>query len=179
MSKGSARIILVSGETMEINDVSYHIDGAALILSNGTKQILYPLANVLKVDFEGVTMERKKQPPKKKSYEYSKPFESFWQIYPKYPRVGKYKTYQYYQDEVTSSSNFADLMLATKSYSDHIVEYNRKARDPERFLKDGFWRDWIPEGESHGSDSKGMVSEDGDGHTGALGSHDMEQGATS
>ena len=74
---------------------------------------------------------------------YSEAFERWWKIYPKRNGrvVGKQKTYPLFNRIL--KSDYQDLKKATINYSKQ--EY---IKDPERFLKDGLWRDFVEDTET-------------------------------
>jgi uncharacterized protein YdaU (DUF1376 family) len=70
-------------------------------------------------------------------------FEAFWNVYPKRneKRVGKKATYRRWR---VLLPHRIDVLIAAKYYADSkTARVDGKARDPERFLKDDYWRDWL------------------------------------
>jgi hypothetical protein len=73
-------------------------------------------------------------------------FNVFWQIYPSRKgtvKVGKANTRREFAARIRSQADHAALMAAVVKYKSMT---NREyVKDPERFLKNDFWRDWIPD----------------------------------
>ncbi len=70
-------------------------------------------------------------------------FEAFWNIYPKRndKRVGKKATYRRWR---VLLPHRIEVLTATEHYAQSkTARVDGKARDPERFLKDDYWRDWL------------------------------------
>ncbi len=90
------------------------------------------------INQEPITKNKNKKTSGPKAY--SEAFERWWAIFPKRNgRVrGKQTTYPLFNGIL--KSEYMDLKAATVNYSkeEHI-------RDPERFLKGGYWRDFIGE----------------------------------
>lgn len=77
-------------------------------------------------------------------YRYPDDFEAFWQAYPPRndKRVGKKTTYRLW-NKVPLEQHGA-LRKAVHNYSQSkIVRVDGKPRDPERFLRNDYWQDWI------------------------------------
>lgn len=74
---------------------------------------------------------------------YCEDFETFWQTYPPRSgrRRGKAKTYTLWK-KVRSADRQALLIAARNYRSEEFI------KDPERFLKDDYWRDFVDEAES-------------------------------
>ena len=75
--------------------------------------------------------------------EYDPNFELFWNAYPKRSgkRVGKKATYRRWRPLFAEQDQ---VFVAAKNYAQSkIARVDGKARDPERFLKDDYWRDWL------------------------------------
>jgi hypothetical protein len=70
-------------------------------------------------------------------------FDEFWKIYP--PRNGrkltKKESLQFFKDNFKEEDQIRSLLEATKNYSKSGKE--GFIRDPIRFLKKDFWKDWI------------------------------------
>ena len=66
-------------------------------------------------------------------------FEKFWEAYPKRnnKRVGRKSTFDIFKK--IPENEFDRLIQNTKNYSQKIGDY---AKDPERFLKKDYWKDW-------------------------------------
>lgn len=80
-----------------------------------------------------------------KSPEYPDWFESFWKAYPansKGRKRGKEKTFKLCKP--IPASEHQDLITAAEAYRSDADGY---VRDPERFIKDDFWRDYVGERE--------------------------------
>ena len=71
-------------------------------------------------------------------------FDVFWGAYPKRNgrKVGKAKAKNVWHK--IPASDRADVMLAVKHYA---VECNGFPKDAERFLRNGFWRDYLEQAE--------------------------------
>ncbi|MCK5652778.1 MAG: DUF1376 domain-containing protein [Gemmatimonadetes bacterium] len=71
-------------------------------------------------------------------------FERFWNFYPRRneKRVGKKATLNRWKR--LSDDDKEALWKAARHYAQSkIARVDGKARDPERFLKDDYWRDWL------------------------------------
>ena len=75
---------------------------------------------------------------KKEEDPYSDEFKAFWKMYPKRNgrKVGKHETWMLFKKVLVSDHE--SLMHAAKNYQS--AEF---VRDPVRFLKNDWWRDWI------------------------------------
>lgn len=73
---------------------------------------------------------------------YSKAFEKWWLTYPKRNgrRAGKAKSYRLFKK--IKKDDWGDLKKSTENYSKESGKY---PKDPERFLKDDFWKEFINE----------------------------------
>ncbi len=72
-------------------------------------------------------------------------FDKWWAIYPARNgviKVGKQNAFDIFKREIRSEENFLLLLKATGRYGTSIEATYYK--DPERFLKKGYWRDFIP-----------------------------------
>lgn len=76
--------------------------------------------------------------------EYTQVFEQFWKAYPsrKGEKVGKETTYNLFKK--IKSDEIPMLMKAVFKYANSDTVQRGFAKDPERFLKANFWRDWVP-----------------------------------
>jgi hypothetical protein len=72
-------------------------------------------------------------------------FEQFWRAYPTRSgkKVGKQKAYGLFKS--LPNSDIIDCILAAENYASSKTARDGYARDPERFLASGYWRDWIEE----------------------------------
>jgi len=72
-----------------------------------------------------------------------KNFDEFWQVYPRRNgvRVGKVATLALFKK--IPEADWLDVTLAAINYSDSKQVTDGFARDPERFLKKDYWRDWV------------------------------------
>lgn len=121
--------------------------GARLALSNRRGNL--PVRAYEDHDSDTDTDEEKKKKPssvRKRTgvREFLPIFETFWSFYPKRneKRVGKKSTWNRFQR--LSDSDRQDACRAADNYSkSKIARVDGKARDPERFLKDDYWRDWL------------------------------------
>jgi hypothetical protein len=71
-------------------------------------------------------------------------FKKFWEIYPKRngKKVGKKETWEYFKDKI-KEEDLENLMVATRNYANSKIAKDNYAKDPVRFLKKDYWRDWI------------------------------------
>lgn len=73
-------------------------------------------------------------------------FEQWWKAYPsrivngKKVKVGKPKTKKLFDNLITDKSTFGDLMRATENYSNVC---NKLPKDPERWLRANFWKEYL------------------------------------
>ncbi|MDA8563303.1 hypothetical protein N9L06_02505, partial [Mariniblastus sp.] len=84
--------------------------------------------------------------PKRKTHKYPDTFESFWEAYPKNAKGrkrGKEATFGYWKK--IPAVDHQDLLMATENYAKEETQF---VRDPERFLKQDWWRDLIDEAEA-------------------------------
>lgn len=74
---------------------------------------------------------------------YISAFLDFWKIYPtrKGRKVGKKKTKERFKQ--IKAEEISLILGATKNYAESTQAKDGYAKDPERFLKDDYWRDWI------------------------------------
>lgn len=72
-------------------------------------------------------------------------FEEFWQAYPQRngKRLGKQATLTIFTHKQLHSEQFQELLMATKNYANSKMARTGYAKDPERFLRNGYWQDWI------------------------------------
>ncbi len=70
-------------------------------------------------------------------------FEKFWNLYPKRngKKVGKKETYNKFKK--LKQEDVKLLMIATKNYSQSKAAKENYAKDPVRFLKNDWWKDWL------------------------------------
>jgi len=89
--------------------------------------------------------------------EYSVAFNEWWETYPKLPRTGKRNTWELWWKLIENEffTIRKQLKIATENYSSHIVIHGRLARDPERFLKDSWWKGWLNDGDHESDNSAG------------------------
>lgn len=75
-------------------------------------------------------------------------FDDFWKIYPNRNgrKVGKQATMKLFKN--LKSEDIPTLMSAVKNYSDSPDVMRNFAKDPERFLQNNYWRDFIEKPES-------------------------------
>jgi hypothetical protein len=96
------------------------------------------------------------EPPAKKSkrQEYPAAFEEFWNIYPKRDghRNGKLKTLKLWK--LLPADDRALLLQAAKNFSRSPLALDNKARDPERFLNDEWWREWLESAGATGAEQR-------------------------
>jgi len=74
---------------------------------------------------------------------YMQLFDKFWKIYPSRNgrKVTKKESLQCFKEQFKSESKIGLLLQATENYSKSCKE--GFAKDPIRFLKKDFWRDWL------------------------------------
>jgi uncharacterized protein YdaU (DUF1376 family) len=72
-------------------------------------------------------------------------FEKFWSIYPSRNgrKVTKKESLQFFKDNFKNEEGINLLLRATENYSKSDDAQRGFAKDPIRFLKKDFWRDWI------------------------------------
>lgn len=70
-------------------------------------------------------------------------FNEFWDLYPKRKgrKVGKTVTMQIFSK--IPAEEYINVITATRNYATSDVATGGYAKDPERFLKKDFWRDWL------------------------------------
>lgn len=80
-------------------------------------------------------------------------FETFWAAYPSRngKRVGKAKTQKLWKN--LSEFDQRAAQAAAENYANSKQATSNYAKDPERFLKDRFWEDWL-DGPGDSSDAK-------------------------
>jgi hypothetical protein len=93
--------------------------------------------------------------PKEKIYKkekFSEAFSRWWETYPKRNgrRIGKQATAK--QFEKIAESDWKDLKTATANYT---AECNGLPKDPERFLKNNFWKDYLKPASPRGTPRNG------------------------
>ena len=93
---------------------------------------------------------------KKEINVYSKQFDEFWNLYPKRNgrKVGKKNTLKLFKN----IEEFDLLIIATKNYTESKIAKDNFSRDPERFLKNDFWQDWIGEIENESIDKSNELT---------------------
>jgi len=71
-------------------------------------------------------------------------FDEFWQAYPRRHgvRVGKAATLALFK-KIPKRSDWIKVITAAINYSASQQVIDGFARDPERFLKKDYWRDWV------------------------------------
>lgn len=94
---------------------------------------------------KGIQTLEEKEKEKEKDY-YEEKFKIFWENYPKRNGnlVGKKATWEQFLK--IQESEIETLIQNTKNYFDKVD--HKFAKDPERFLKKDFWKDWsekVPE----------------------------------
>lgn len=79
-----------------------------------------------------------------KDNKYSLDFEKFWILYPERNgrKVGKAKAYDYFKK---INGRYDELIKAVENYASSPDVKKGYAKDPERFLKNKYWEDWIGE----------------------------------
>lgn len=73
---------------------------------------------------------------------YNESFEKFWKAYPsrngkKYGKPNAYKNFLNFKEE-----QWPQLIECANNYSKSQKARSNFAKDPERFLKNGYWQDW-------------------------------------
>lgn len=92
--------------------------------------------------------ETRQKPPKvkerkeKESNTYTQQFEEFWKLYP--ARNGRKVGKQEAMDAFVKieDNDLGSLFLAVKNYAESKTAKDGFAKDPVRFLKKDFWKDW-------------------------------------
>jgi hypothetical protein len=81
--------------------------------------------------------------PKKPRNDYPEAFEEFWQVYPTRNgrRSGKANSFTLWK-KIPAADRPA-VLAAAENFSRSGLARDDKARDPERFLKGDWWRDWV------------------------------------
>jgi len=71
-------------------------------------------------------------------------FERVWQAYPKRKgkKVGKKECWEFVKEKI-KPTEWDDLLKATENYAKSDESVEGYARDPIRFLKKEYWRDWV------------------------------------
>lgn len=71
-------------------------------------------------------------------------FEKFWETYPKRggKRVGKKECLDFIKQKI-KQEDWDSLLRATENYAQSDESKDGFARDPIRFLKKDYWRDWV------------------------------------
>ena len=93
---------------------------------------------------------------KAKEVIYSAAFEKWWLKYPKRNgrKVGKENSYKLF-DKI-NKTDWINLNTATENY---IIECNNLPKDPERFLKNDFWKDYIKPADNTGTNQDDGAAE--------------------
>lgn len=80
---------------------------------------------------------------------YPDSFEEYWQSTAKRhgKRLGKRATFREWRKEVGAGASEADLLRASRAYTKYCEENDVFPKDPERFLSQGVWEDFINEPE--------------------------------
>lgn len=78
---------------------------------------------------------------------YPDSFEEFWNAYPNRGgrKRGKHKTFSLWK--LVPAANRQSVVQAATAYAASRESQEGYARDPERFFKDNWWRDWLEEPE--------------------------------
>ena len=99
------------------------------------KEIIY-------IEKEGDCKEEGKEKIDKKQVEEF--FERVWQAYPKRKgkKVGKKECWEFVKEKI-KPTEWDDLLKATENYAKSDESVEGYARDPIRFLKKEYWRDWV------------------------------------
>ncbi len=76
-------------------------------------------------------------------------FESFWNIYPSRDgtKATKKESLDFFKDHFKDDEQFNLLLRATINYANSKQVKDGYAKDPIRFLKKDFWKDWIEKSE--------------------------------
>lgn len=71
-------------------------------------------------------------------------FDEFWKLYPrrKGRKVGKAECLEFWKTKV-KEVDIPDLLIAVKNYAESDLAKRDFAKDPIRFLKKDYWRDWL------------------------------------
>lgn len=97
---------------------------------------------------EGDAANVTKAQPEKRRGSSREEFDSFWSSYPRRDgrRRGKEKTFGLFRALSAEDQKLA--IVAAKNYADSGEAKRNYSRDPERFLKADWWRDWLGVAES-------------------------------
>lgn len=95
----------------------------------------------------------KQEVKKERSIIYPPFFEDFWKAYPKRNgnKVGKAKTLKLFVHLLNGDREL--IIKAAENYAASKTAKEGFAKDPERFLKDDYWKDWI-EAKQDGGESR-------------------------
>lgn len=58
-------------------------------------------------------------------------------------RLGKRNTFTFWKREITDGAEVEELLKASKAYARHCEKEDTYAKDPERFLSQGLWEDFL------------------------------------
>lgn len=105
--------------------------------------------------------KKRRDVPNKVRHEFSDPFLQFWDAYPqrKGRKRGKDATFaawrklpwEFQQETIPAARNYAESEDARDGF----------ARDPVRFIKDNWWRDWVEPAEGYTSEPEEDPASDG------------------
>jgi ArsR family metal-binding transcriptional regulator len=95
----------------------------------------------------------KQEVKKERSIIYPPFFDDFWKVYPKRNgnKVGKAKTLKLFMQLLNGDREL--IIKAAENYAASKTAKEGFAKDPERFLKDDYWKDWI-EAKQDGGESR-------------------------
>ncbi len=129
-----------------------HVDERTLLIAHNLPEEATKLVNVNNNSVNGdinpvnacdgtqIEIEREIERESKKKSAFSPEFESFWKTYPKRNgrKIGKEKAALMFKK--IPVKDLEDLKLAVSNYSQ---ECNGLPKDAERFLRNGFWKDYL------------------------------------
>jgi biotin operon repressor len=95
----------------------------------------------------------KQEVKKERSIIYPPFFDDFWKVYPKRNgnKVGKAKTLKLFMQLLNGDREL--IIKVAENYAASKTAKEGFAKDPERFLKDDYWKDWI-EAKQDGGESR-------------------------
>ncbi len=134
------------------------IDGASTLIEVDDKLINHPgLKVMLKTDMVRVSEKNEAKVPSTLTED---DFESWWAAYPprmvkgKAVKIGKPTTKRYFFNQIRDRETFDNLMSATTNYSGLC---NNLPKDPERFLKADFWKEYLSDAMENESSKAGIL----------------------
>lgn len=124
------------------NDVSIFIPKFKELLDDWTTRKVSKAKENYVVTTEKLQYQEDKEKDKKNIY--TPPFfEDFWKVYPKRngKKVGRKECLEYFKSFANRDREL--VIIAAQNYAKSKDAKDGYARDPIRFLKKDFWKDWI------------------------------------